>query len=98
MIKTGFNILNTIEVYLLYKELNYEEFFNQFNSLINEEKINTEAKKRIFQWFQDYIFKQSKSNLEHILKFITGSSRIPISMMITVSFFLNFARLIKLLF
>jgi hypothetical protein len=64
----------------------YEEFFNQFDSLVNELKMTTDARKRIYQWFQGYIFKQSKSNLEHIMKFITGSSRIPLATKIKVSF------------
>jgi len=64
--------------------LSYEEFFNQFDSLINNFNMTTEARKTIFQWFQSYIFKQSKNNLQHIMKFITGSLRIPVSTKIKV--------------
>lgn len=45
----------------------------------------TETRKRIFRWFQNYIFKQPKKNLELIMKFITGTSRIPVSLKIKVS-------------
>ncbi|UZO08631.1 uncharacterized protein OCT59_028884 [Rhizophagus irregularis] len=94
MLKRGFNILNVIGLFQdygwekierqLYKELNYEEFFDQFDSSINELNMITETRKRIFRWFQNYIFKQPKKNLELIMKFITGSSRIPVSLKIKV--------------
>ncbi|GET03021.1 hypothetical protein GLOIN_2v1837680 [Rhizophagus clarus] len=94
LLKKGFNILNIIGLLQdygwekierqLYKELNYDEFFNQFDSSINEFNMTTEARKRIFQWFQNYIFKQPKKNLELIMKFITGSSRTPVLMKIKI--------------
>jgi len=74
----------------LYKSLCYEDFFDQFDEYLIENTINGDinwvnSRRYIYNWFKQYIRKQSKSNLEKILTFITGSSRVPLINKITVS-------------
>ena len=74
----------------LYKSLCYEDFFDQFDEYLIENTINGDinwvnSRCYIYNWFKQYIRKQSKSNLEKILTFITGSSRVPLINKITVS-------------
>lgn len=71
------------------------EFFNQFNSMlisitINENAIWSSARRRIYAWFQDYIRKQDNTKIEKILKFITGTTRVPIVTKINVCIFFLF--------
>lgn len=74
----------------LYKALSHKEFFDQFDTTICEDTMNKNVKwsssrHRIYNWFKQYIRNQSKSKLEKILTFITGTSRIPLTKKITVS-------------
>ncbi|PKC12035.1 hypothetical protein RhiirA5_397138 [Rhizophagus irregularis] len=109
-LKSGFNIANSIKDIKqygwkryeeeLYMKLDYSIFFQQFNNFSNNITINNNdthaaSRKRIFSWFQDYIRKQPPLNLEIILKFITGCSRIPVLNKISINWISDSIRLAR---
>ncbi|GES99680.1 G2/M phase-specific E3 ubiquitin-protein ligase-like [Rhizophagus clarus] len=99
MVKEGFNIgwaINEIKKFNwfkieceLYSPLTSDEFFNQLDQphirmVICEVPNKKNVRERIYGWFREWIITIDNETIEQLLKFITGSTRIPLPKKISI--------------
>ncbi|GES79129.1 hypothetical protein GLOIN_2v1837680 [Rhizophagus clarus] len=99
MLKDGFNFADCLSEFKginwemleseLYTKLNPTLFLQQIDNLhvemtIKEIPSERNNRQQIYDWFNEWIFDQNTENLEKLLIFISGTSRIPLSQKITI--------------
>jgi hypothetical protein len=75
----------------LYLTLDNKEFLNQLDEYMIEMTISEDPTKKvnrsqIYKWLKQWISIQSMVTLEKLLKFITGTTRIPLNRKIMVMY------------
>ena len=74
--------------------LNSSHFLDQLDELQIEMTLSEIPSKRfnrkqIYNWLRSWISAESTNNLEKLLRFITGTTRIPLTKKITVSIIMS---------